>query len=135
MRRRRALAFTLIELIVVMAVIGTLATLALPRFIGSVDRAKATTLKHSLATMRDAIDKFNADVGRYPESLEELVTRRYLRAVPADPITESTTTWVIVPPPDGGANAAVARDARGSVWDVQSGAEGAGPDGKPWREL
>ena len=93
---RRCRAFTLIELMVVMAIIATLLTIALPRYFGSVERSKEATLKQSLAVMRDAIDKFYGDTGRYPDALEELVTKRYIRSLPVDPITESATTWVTV---------------------------------------
>jgi general secretion pathway protein G len=124
---RFAFGFTLIELLVVMAIIATLLTIALPRYFGSVDKSKEVTLRQSLNVMRDAIDKFNADNGRYPEKLEELVEKRYIRAVPVDPITDSAATWVVVPSPD------VA--AKGAVYDVRSGAEGKASDGKPFAEL
>lgn len=121
--RRRG--FTLIELLVVMAVIATLLTIAVPRYFQHLDRAREATLRESLAVMRDAIDKYRADLGRYPESLDDLVTRRYLRKVPPDPITESTESWVIVPPPE--------EPGQRKVWDVQSGAEGQGRDGSDYR--
>lgn len=122
-KRRRG--FTLIELLVVMAVIATLLTIAVPRYFQHLDRAREATLRESLAVMRDAIDKYRADLGRYPESLDDLVTRRYLRKVPPDPITESTESWVIVPPPE--------EPGQRKVWDVQSGAEGQGRDGSDYR--
>ena len=121
-----ARGFTLIELLVVMAIIATLLMLVAPRYFGSLDRSKEVTLKHSLATVRDAIDKHYGDTGRYPESLQELVDKRYLRNMPVDPVTESTTTWEIVPPPD---------PAKGGVYDVRSGAPGTTSDGKPFSEL
>jgi general secretion pathway protein G len=123
---RRA-GFTLIELIVVMAIIATLLTIALPRYFGSVERSKEVTLRQSLNVMREAIDKFNADNGRYPEKLEDLVAKRYIRAIPLDPITESVETWVIVPVPGA--------VATGGVYDVRSGASGNASDGKPFAEL
>src|SRR5262245_7489912 len=119
--------FTLVELLVVMAIIATLLTIALPRYFGSVDKSKEVTLRQSLNVMRDAIDKFYADNGRYPDKLEELVEKRYIRAVPVDPITESTTTWVLVPSPDAA--------AKGAIYDVRSGAEGKSSDGKPFAQL
>lgn len=121
--RRRG--FTLIELLVVMAVIGTLLTIALPRYFQHVDRAREATLRESLAVMRDAIDKYRADTGRYPETLDDLVSQRYLRRVPTDPITEKIDTWVIVPPPD--------EPGQRKVWDVQSGADGQSRDGSEYR--
>ena len=123
----RRSGFTLIELIVVMAIIATLLTIALPRYFGSVDRSKEVTLRQSLNVMREAIDKFNADNGRYPEKLEDLVEKRYIRAIPVDPITESAETWVIVPVPGA--------MAQGAVYDVRSGAQGNTSDGKPFAEL
>jgi general secretion pathway protein G len=116
--------FTLIELLVVMAIIATLLAIALPRYFGSVAKSKEVTLKQSLAVMRDAIDKYYADTGRYPASVEELAEKRYLRAVPVDPITESAATWVAVPPPENA--------ARGAVYDVKSGAEGSALDGSAY---
>jgi general secretion pathway protein G len=119
--------FTLIELLVVMAIIATLLTIALPRYFGSVDRSKEVTLKQSLNVMRDAIDKFYADNGKYPEGLSDLVEKRYIRSVPVDPITESNDTWVLVPPPEG--------SAKGNVYDVKSGAEGKTQDGVEFASL
>lgn len=115
--------FTLIELLVVMAVIGLLLSLAAPRYFGSVDLAREAALRQDLAVMRDAIDKHFADTGRYPASLEELATRRYLRRVPVDPITERADSWVLVPPADA---------ALGAVYDVSSGAEGTARDGSAY---
>ena len=122
---KRQPGFTLIELLVVMAVIATLLTIAVPRYFQHLDRAREATLRESLAVMRDAIDKYRADLGRYPESLDDLVTKRYLRKVPPDPITESADSWVIVPPPE--------EPGQRKVWDVQSGAEGQGRDGSEYR--
>ena len=119
-------AFTLIELIIVLAILSLLLTIAVPRYFAHIERAKEATLKQDLAVMRDAIDKFHGDKGRYPDSLEELVTLRYIRSVPVDPITESVSTWKVVPPTD--------TEAKGAVYDVKSGAEGNGQDGKPFAE-
>jgi general secretion pathway protein G len=119
-------AFTLVELIIVLAILALLLTIAVPRYFAHIERTKEATLKQDLAVMRDAIDKFHGDRGRYPESLEELVTLRYMRSVPVDPITDSMGTWKVLPPPDS--------DAKGSVYDVKSGADGAGVDGKPFAD-
>ena len=118
-------AFTLIELLVVMAIIATLLSIAAPRYFGQVDVAREKALAQSLEVMRDAIDKFRADTGKYPATLTELVDKRYLRKLPIDPMTESTETWVLVPPPD---------PADSGVWDVRSGARGSGRDGRPFAE-
>jgi general secretion pathway protein G len=120
--------FTLIELLVVMAIIATLLTIALPRYFGSVERSKEVTLRQSLNTMRDAIDKFYADNGRYPDKLEDLVEKRYIRAIPVDPVTDSAETWVVVPVP-------TALAQQGAVYDVRSGAKGNAADGKPFENL
>ena len=93
-------AFTLVELIIVLAILALLLTIAVPRYFTHIQHTKEATLKQDLAVMRDAIDKFHGDRGRYPESLEELVTQRYMRNVPADPITDSVGTWRVVPPTD-----------------------------------
>ncbi|MFH1657885.1 MAG: prepilin-type N-terminal cleavage/methylation domain-containing protein [Pseudomonadota bacterium] len=120
----RKKGFTLIELLVVMSVIATLLTIAVPRYFQHLDRAREASLRESLAVMRDAVDKYRGDTGRYPETLEELVTKRYLRKVPPDPITESTESWVIVPPPD--------EPGQRRVWDIRSGAEGQGLNGSDY---
>ena len=144
--------FTLIELLVVLAVLALLMTIAAPRYITHIERAREATLRSSLRVMREAIDKFDADQGRLPASLEELVERRYLKEVPPDPITERRDSWVLLSPadlpprggaatatddgaeratPGGAPNAAAAE----GVADVRSGADGAGRDGvafKAW---
>lgn len=121
--RRRA-GFTLIELLVVLAIIATLISIAAPQYFGASDRAKETVLREDLNVMRDAIDKFHGDTGKYPDSLQTLVDRRYLRAVPVDPITEKNNTWIEVR--GAGNNAA-------GVVGVKSGAEGKASDGTPFK--
>lgn len=122
-RPRKRLGFTLIELIVVLAIIGLLASLVAPRYYRSVDNAREATLRTSLNVMRDAIDKYVADKGVYPESLDELVLKGYLRQVPEDPMTGQRDSWQMLPPaPD----AAVG----GRVADVRSGAAGRAQNGQ-----
>ena len=113
-------AFTLIELLVVMTIVAILLTIAAPRYFASIDKSKEVTLRQDLNVMRDAIDKFQGDTGAFPETLEELVTKNYLRAIPMDPITESVTTWQTMPPPDA---------RKTGVYDVKSGAPGKARDG------
>jgi len=113
--------FTLIEILVVLAIIATLLSLVTPRYFNSIDRSKETILKHDLITMRDAIDKFYSDKNTYPETLEELVQYKYLRSVPEDPITQSTVTWVFSPPLDV--------EAKGAIYDIHSGADTVASDG------
>jgi prepilin-type N-terminal cleavage/methylation domain-containing protein len=122
-RRCRPCGFTLIELIVVMAIVALLVSIAAPRYVASVERARETTLLGSLATMRQAIDQFAADRSRYPASLDELVQERYLRQVPEDPITGRRDSWIALAPP---ADSAVPGDTA----DVRSGAAGRGRDGR-----
>ena len=118
--------FTLVELLVVMAILATLITIAAPRYFGHVDRAREASLKTSLNVMRDAIDKFHGDQGRYPEGLDELVVKKYIRKIPPDPITESVATWIIQPPSD--------QTVPGSLYDIHSGAPGNGANGIPYVE-
>lgn len=107
--------FTLVELMVVLTVIALLLSVVVPDYVGRMKRAEEAALQENLAVMRDALDKHYADAGRYPATLEELVSKRYLRAIPPDPLTGSAATWVPVPPADV---------KRGGVWDVKSGAKG-----------
>jgi prepilin-type N-terminal cleavage/methylation domain-containing protein len=122
---KRGCGFTLIELLVVLAIIATLLSIAVPRYFGSLENSKETTLRQSLSVMRDALDHHYGDTGSYPESIDALVHKRYLRSVPVDPITERSDTWQVLPPPEG---------APGVVGDVKSGAPGRGRDGTPYAE-
>jgi len=101
--------FTLIEMLVVMTIIALLLTLAVPRYFRSLDYGREHVQQQNIATLRDAIDKFYGDQGRYPDTLDELVAKRYLRQMPVDPIAASTQ-WVVVAPPD---------PSLGKVYDVQ----------------
>ncbi len=117
--------FTLIELIVVMAIIGLLASIVAPRYQRSVELAREASLKTSLNVMRDAIDKFAADKGRYPDGLDELVKSGYVRRIPEDPVTGRRDSWQMLPP--------LADSAMpGGMADVRSGASGQGLDGTPY---
>jgi len=113
--------FTLVEILVVMAIVATLLSLVAPRYFDTLERSKETLLRHDLAIMRDAIDKYYSDRGIYPDTLEDLVQARYLRNVPEDPITQSMETWIFIPPADP--------NAQGSLYDIQSGADGVALDG------
>jgi general secretion pathway protein G len=108
-----------------MAIIALLLAIAVPRYFHSTDRAKEAVLKEDLAQMRDAIDKYYGDRGRYPDALDDLVEKKYLRRIPADPITESVQTWVSVLPEESG---------KGAVADVRSGAPGTALDGTSYGE-
>lgn len=124
-RLKTSPGFTLVELIVVLTIVSLLLTIGAPRYFQSVQRSRESALKQNLATMRDAIDKFYSDQGKYPDALGELISRRYLRGLPQDPVTQSVETWVtLLPPADAGAT--------GQVYDVRSGAEGKAADGTPY---
>ena len=122
----RGSGFTLIELLVVMAIVALLLTLALPRYFNSIETAKENVLRENLILVRDAIDKYYSDTGKYPDALEILVQKRYLRTLPVDPITESAQTWVLVAPAD---------PAKGVVFNIRSGAAGNSRAGMPYGEL
>jgi general secretion pathway protein G len=115
--------FTIIELLVVLAVIGLLLSIAAPRYVQHVDTAREVVLKQDLQQIRLAIDKFHADQSRYPATLDELVVKRYLRAIPEDPITGNATSWTTVAPEGGGTP---------GVFDVHSGAKGDSRDGSTY---
>ncbi len=112
--------FTLIELIVVMSIIATLLTIAVPRYFKSLERSKEAVLRQDLAVLRDAIDKYGADLGHKPETLADLVEHKYIRSVPVDPFTKSPDAWVAKMSDDS--------DDPGVV-DVHSGAQGTALDG------
>jgi general secretion pathway protein G len=116
----RGFGFTLIELLVVMSIVALLLTLAVPRYFSSIDKSKEAVLKENLNQMRDAISRYYADKGKYPESLDALAADKYLRKVPLDPITDSSATWLVVQPED---------PQKGGVYDVKSGAPGKSRDG------
>lgn len=118
--------FTLIEMLVVMTIVALLLTVALPRYFGSLEKSKEVVLKENLQVLRVTLDRFYADKGRYPETLEELVENKYLRSVPVDPITESERSWLII--------SATNADENG-IADVRSGAAGQTRDGKPYESL
>jgi len=123
--KRPALGFTVIELLVVLACIALLLGIAAPRYLQHLDRAREVALKEDLHQLRDAIDKFRGDQGRYPAALAELVAKRYLRAVPEDPLTQRTDTWVLAAPAEQGA---------AGVFDVHSGAAGRAQDGTTYAQ-
>lgn len=117
--------FTLIELFVVLAIIATLATIVVPRYFNHDTIAKEAVLRDNLRITREIIDRYYGDTGKYPESLNELVEKKYLRNLPYDPITESSETWLIIDVPT---------DYKGSVYDIKSGAQGKGRNGKNFSE-
>jgi general secretion pathway protein G len=123
--RRRDSGFTLIEILIVITLIFVLAGIALVQYQTSVTRTKEAVLKEDLFRLRDAIDQYYADKNKYPESLEALVTEKYIRAVPVDPFTQSAETWQpVMSEPDP-----LNPTAQPGIYDVKSGAPGASLDG------
>lgn len=117
--------FTLVELLVVMAIIALLLSLAVPRYFRSIEKSKETLLQQTLSLTRHVLDQYYSDNGKYPDTLEVLVTRKYLRKLPFDPVTGSESSWILVPPdePD-----------KGGVFDIHSGAEGNARDGSLFKD-
>ncbi len=114
------MGFTLVELLVVMAILALLLSIAAPRYFDSIGRANEAVLRTDLRMLREAIDKHRADTGRWPDYLQSLVDRRYIRSIPVDPETDRADSWVMVPHPDG---------VTPGVYDVRSGATGLARDG------
>jgi general secretion pathway protein G len=116
----RSRGFTLIELLVVMAIIGTLLSIAVPRYFHSLARARETVLRQDLSILREAIDKYDSDLNKYPEKLDDLVEHRYIRALPVDPFTKLADTWATVASDD---------PDNAGIRDVHSGSEATASDG------
>jgi general secretion pathway protein G len=121
MREERG--FTLLELMVIVTVVGILATMAVPSFRQSVVRAREAVLMRDLFTVRDLLDQHRGDKGRYPASLRDLVASGYLRAVPQDPFTRSSTTWQ-----------EIYEATEGGVFDIHSGSDLVGANGVPYNQ-
>ncbi len=121
--RRPYAGFTLIELMVVLALVGALLSIALPRYVASVNRSAEVVLRQNLKATRQAIDQYYGDRGAYPRSLNELVQRGYLDQYPVDPVLDSRERWLVELAPDGG------------ITNVRSGAEGVASDGRNYRDL
>src|SRR3954462_13362661 len=119
---RRPAGFTMVELMVVLTVIALLLSVVVPDYVRRVKRTEEAMLKENLTVMRDALDKHYADAGRYPGTLDELVSKRYLRTIPKDPLTQSNA-WLVVGPAD---------PQKGGVYDIHSNAKGTGSDGTPY---
>ena len=137
--RRGQRGFTLIELMVVAAIIGILASMAVVQLRQTPQRAKEAALKENLYVLRNVIDQYFTDKGKYPDSLQTLVTDGYIRKIPVDPMTQSDSSWVEVqaeadqPAGDTG-DAAAGGDVGGGVADVKSGSEGTALDGSRYSE-
>jgi general secretion pathway protein G len=127
-RRRQSAGFTLIELVIVMAIIMILLTMAVSQYTGAVKHAREAALKEDLQTMRTAIDSYTMDKQKAPQSLDDLVQDGYLKAVPLDPMTRSNDTWV---PDTSDAMYSIDETASG-ITDVHSGSTETGTDGQPY---
>ncbi len=127
-RKARSRGFTLIELLIVIALIGILASLVVPQFRHTPRKAKEAVLKEDLYTLRDVIDQYFSDKGKYPDSLQALVDDGYIRKIPVDPITESADTWQ-VETAEGSED-----EEAGGVYDVHSGSNETALDGSAYSE-
>lgn len=121
--KAKQIGFTLIELLVVLTILAVLITIAYPTYFNRLDRSKETLLKQELQTVRESIDRFYADEGRFPETLDELVEKKYINKLPYDPITEKNDTWTTTPPEEG---------YEGNVADLHSGAGEVASDGSQY---
>jgi general secretion pathway protein G len=117
--------FTLVELLVVLSILALLLTLAVPRYFTSIEKAKDATLKQDLNTLRESFDKYYADNGKYPNTLDDLVEHKYIRKLPVDPITEKTTTWIFTPPEP---------PLEGDIYDIHSGSKAIAKDGTRYED-
>jgi general secretion pathway protein G len=131
MVRRGEHGFTLIELLVVISMISILAAMGVVQYRNSVQRTRETTLRHDLFQMRDVIDQYYADKGKYPSSLDALVSDGYMRKIPLDPITNSTDTWQTVPAEADPGNPS----SEPGIYDVKSGAPGTSLEGTAFSEF
>lgn len=125
MRSGKKGGFTLVELLVVLAILALLLTLAVPRYFNGIERAKEAALRQDLNTLRESIDKYYADTGKYPTALADLVERKYIRKLPIDPITENDVTWVLTAPEP---------PLEGNIVDIHSGALGTAKDGSKYAD-
>ena len=128
--RRREFGFTMVELMIVMAIIVILISIAIPQYQKSIIRAKESVLQNNLHTLREVIDEYTYDKKKAPQSLDDLVSAGYLREIPMDPLTNSNQTWKVI-----------MEDALQSVdqtdpgiFDVKSGSDKSGLDGTPYAD-
>jgi general secretion pathway protein G len=129
-QRLRERGFTLVELLIVISLISILAAMGLVQYKNSVTSTKESVLRTDLFRMRDAIDQYYADKGKYPSALDSLVSEGYMRKIPEDPITKSSDSWTTVPAEPDPNNPS----AEPGVYDVKSGAQGTALDGSSYTE-
>ncbi len=126
--RTQSAGFTLIELMIVMAIIGILLTLAIPSFVGAIRHAREAALREDLQTMRTAIDTYTMDKQKGPQSLDDLIQDGYLRAIPEDPMTRSKDTWAT----ESSDSMVSLDETEPGITDVHSGSTDTGTDGQPY---
>jgi len=126
--RKRDGGFTLVELMVVMLIIAVLAAVAIPSFVAAIRTAREAALKEDLHVMRTAIQSYTMDKNKAPQSLDDLVQSGYLKAIPIDPMTHSTDTWVT----DSDDTYSDVDETEPGINDVHSGSDEVGSDGQPY---
>jgi general secretion pathway protein G len=120
--------FTLMELMIVMMIIGVLAVVAVPSYIGAVRHAREAVLKEDLQVLRAAIDSYTMDKQKAPQSLDDLIQDGYLREIPQDPMTHSKETWVT----DSSDSLHSLDQTDSGIDDIHSGSQETGSDGQPY---
>jgi general secretion pathway protein G len=124
--KRLTTGFTLIEILVVLTIIAIMMSLVAPRYFNSIDRSKEKVLQHDLIVMREAIDMYVSDRNIYPDTLQDLVDGKYLRAIPVDPITDRADTWIFTPPKGD--------EFEGKMADIHSGSPLISSNGTAYEE-
>jgi general secretion pathway protein G len=131
---RNSRGFTLIELMIVVSIIGILAAIAVPNYQWGIIRAKEAVLRETLYNFRSVLDQYRADQGKYPDSIQELVDKKYLRDIPTDPFTKSKESWVVLAPIEPSGDVVTEEKGNGAVYDIHSGSDLVGSNNVPYNE-